>query len=491
MKKSLISVFAAALLVGCSNTNSGELVGVDTEVWKEPNPYGMVYIKNGSFTMGANDQDANWASNGQSKVVSVDAFWMDETEITNSEYRQFVNWVRDSIVMEKLVAAEGDESEFAVHNKKSGDVFYKSGNRPNDKNNESIKKQPSLNWNAKIPWSKPTEDQEMIIDSMFYSDEESLGYTKELNGQLLNYQYRWIDYNQAALKRNRFNSNKGMYETDLSQLEKGKDSAAVLVKKDTSYIDEYGHIINTTKFVQLTSRKDFISSRIINIYPDTLCWIRDFSFAYNEPYMKLYFCHSGYSQYPVVGVTWEQASAFAHWRSKYYNIAQIAAGQHIVQDYRLPTETEWEYAARGGRNISMYPWGGEYIRTARGCYLANFKPMHGNYVADGWMATAKVGSFPPNDYGLYDMAGNVAEWTSSAFHESTYSFLNDMNPSYNYYAHADDPDVMKRKVIRGGSWKDIGYYLQCGARTYEYQTESRSFIGFRCVRSVIGANYQN
>jgi formylglycine-generating enzyme required for sulfatase activity len=107
------------------------------------------------------------------------------------------------------------------------------------------------------------------------------------------------------------------------------------------------------------------------------------------------------------------------------------------------------------------------------------------------MIAAKVGSFPPNDYGLYDMSGNVAEWTSSAYHESNYSFVNDLNPSYNYNAKANDPEIMKRKVIRGGSWKDIGHYLQCGARTYEYQTETRSYIGFRCVRSIIGANYEN
>ncbi|MBP7210199.1 MAG: SUMF1/EgtB/PvdO family nonheme iron enzyme [Paludibacteraceae bacterium] len=491
MKKLLISLIVTTLLVGCSSQGSGELVGVEGYSWKEPNPYGMVYIKPGSFTMGANDQDANWAASTQAKVVSIDAFWMDETEITNREYKQFVYWVRDSIVREKLINAEGDESEFVTKNKKTGDVVYKRGNRPNDKEKENMERLPKLNWDEKIPWTKPTEEQAKAVDSMFYSDEESIAYTVELNGQILNYKYRWIDYEQAALKRNKFNSNKGRYESDLSMLGKGKDSADVMITKDTSYIDENGHIINKTMFVELRGRRDFISSRIINVYPDTLCWIRDFTYAYNEPYMKMYFYHDGYGDYPVVGVSWEQASAFCHWRTTYFNNAQIKSKQPIVQDYRLPTESEWEYAARGGRNLSMYPWGGTYIRTAKGCFLGNFKPMHGNYVADGWMVSAKVGSFPPNDYGLYDMAGNVAEWTSSAFHESNYSFVNDLNPSYNYNARSSDPEIMKRKVIRGGSWKDIGYYLQCATRTYEYQTETKSYIGFRCVRSIIGANYQD
>ena len=470
MKKVLFSLLAVVTFVGCSNKGSGELVGVKGDAWQDPTPYGMVYIKSGSFTMGSNDQDANWALATQSKVVSIDAFWMDETEITNREYKQFVFWVKDSIVRGKL--ADAGDDNYRISQDKQGNELTK----------------PHLNWNKKIPWTKPTEEQQEAIKSMYYGEDESIALTPELNGQILNYKYSWIDYNQAALKRNKFNTNKGKFESDISMLGKGKDSADVMIKKDTAYIDEQGYIVNKTRFVELKNRRDFISSKIINVYPDTLCWIRDFTYAYNEPYMKMYFYHDGYGDYPVVGVNWEQASAFCHWRTYFYNHAQIQNKQHIVQDYRLPTESEWEYAARGGRDLSMYPWGGNYIRTAKGCFLGNFKPMHGNYTVDGHMVAAKVASFPPNDYGLYDMAGNVAEWTSSAYHESNYSFVNDLNPSYQYNAKASDPEIMKRKVIRGGSWKDIGYYLQCGTRTYEYQTENRCYIGFRGVRSVIGAN---
>ena len=509
MKKLLAPLFALAILSSCSNSSSGELVGVKSESWTEPNPYGMVFIKQGSFTMGLNDQDATWAASTQSKVVSIDAFWMDETEITTREYKQFVYWVKDSIAREKLITAEEEDpgwetSAYVDRRKKElayesdnedaakGAVLYKTGGRPNDSEEAVENRRPKINWKEEIPWSKPTsEAQAKALDSMYYSSEEAISPSLEVNGHILNYKYLWIDYNQAALKRNKYNPNKGRYENDLSLLGKGKDSADVMVKKDTSYVDENGYIVNKTMFVELKSRRDFISSRIINVYPDTLCWIRDFTYAYNEPYMKMYFHHDGYGDYPVVGVNWEQASAFCHWRTQYYNSAQVSMGNPIVQDYRLPTESEWEYAARGGRELSMYPWGGTYVRTAKGCFLGNFKPMHGNYTVDGYMIAAKVGSFPPNDYGLYDMSGNVAEWTSSAYHESNYSFVNDLNPSYNYNSKSNDPQIMTRKVIRGGSWKDIGFYLQCGARTYEYQTEARSYIGFRCVRSVIGANYQN
>ncbi|OQX96360.1 MAG: gliding motility-associated lipoprotein, partial [Bacteroidetes bacterium 4572_128] len=150
------------------------------------------------------------------------------------------------------------------------------------------------------------------------------------------------------------------------------------------------------------------------------------------------------------------------------------------------TESEWEYAARGGLALSMYPWGGPYTRNYSGCFIANFKPLRGNYVDDGGIRTLQVTTYDPNEFGLYDMAGNVAEWTSNAFDESAYSFTHDLSPNYEYNAIPDDPPALKRKVVRGGSWKDIAYYLQTGTRTYEYQDTSKCYIGFRCVRSYMG-----
>jgi gliding motility-associated lipoprotein GldK len=163
-----------------------------------------------------------------------------------------------------------------------------------------------------------------------------------------------------------------------------------------------------------------------------------------------------------------------------------SVGQFFVQDYRLPMESEWEYASRGGLDLAVYPWGGPYTRNDKGCFLANFKPMRGDYVDDGGLHTVEVAIYEANDYGLYDMAGNVSEWTANAFDESAYSFTHDMNPYYKYHALSDDPPAMKRKVVRGGSWKDIGYYLQNAVRTYEYQDTAKAYIGFRCVRSYMG-----
>jgi len=138
-----------------------------------------------------------------------------------------------------------------------------------------------------------------------------------------------------------------------------------------------------------------------------------------------------------------------------------------------------EWAARGGRASAKYPWGNPYLSNAKGCLLANFKPHRGNYDADGYEYTAPANAYSANDYGLYNMAGNVAEWCEDAFEENASAVTWDLN-SIN--RDATNP----RKVVRGGSWKDIGYYLETGTRTFEYEKNKRSYVGFRCVMRYLG-----
>lgn len=206
----------------------------------------------------------------------------------------------------------------------------------------------------------------------------------------------------------------------------------------------------------------------------------------NEPYVRLYFSHAGYNDYPVVGVSWEQANAFCRLAAPALLKGSVGRNAVVIEPYRLPTEAEWEYAARAGKNENKFPWTGNLPMAEKGCFYANFKPDDGNYVKDGNLITSPVGSYSPNEFGLYDMAGNVSEWTSTAYTEAVSQNTSDLNPEYKYNAAKEDPYRMKRKVVRGGSWKDVSNFIRSDIRMWEYQNEQRSYIGFRCVRSQIG-----
>jgi sulfatase modifying factor 1 len=229
------------------------------------------------------------------------------------------------------------------------------------------------------------------------------------------------------------------------------------------------------------SRSDVIRKEAVKIYPDTTVWIRDFEYSYNEPMHNDYFWHQAYGDYPVVGISWEQAKAFCQWRTLYKNSSQKSKGKEFVNSFRLPSEAEWEYAARGGLDGATFPWGGPYAKNDRGCFMANFKPLRGNYAADQALYTVEADAYEPNDYNLYNMAGNVAEWTMSSYHSSSYEFSSTINPNVN-------DESYNRKVVRGGSWKDVAYYLQVSSRDYEVDTIQRSYIGFRTVQDYLGTD---
>jgi len=222
----------------------------------------------------------------------------------------------------------------------------------------------------------------------------------------------------------------------------------------------------------------------VSVYPDTTVWIKDFNYSYNDPMHQDYFYHPAYQDYPVVGVNWYQAQAFCNWRTKNKSDNMRNKKNSIANSsFRLPTEAEWEYAARGGLEFSKYPWGGPNITSDRGCFLANFKPVRGNYAVDGALYTVEVQSFNANDYGLYNMAGNVSEWTNSSYNPNSYYMGSTMN------ANVEDR-ANNRKITRGGSWKDVAYFLEVSTRDFEYGDTARSYIGFRTVQSKLGANNQ-
>lgn len=469
MKKLILIFIATLTMVSCGTTRSqrtsvgGEVTGVSGIAWTEPTPYGMILIDRGSIKMGPAEADSVWGIEASARGISVDGFWMDETEITNSKYKQFVFWVRDSIIRERLAdPAYGGNEAFKIEEDRDGNPI-----------------KPHLNWNKAIPWKNANEDELRAIESVYRTN--PITGVRELDPAQLIYRYETYNMTEAVKRKNRLDATRRDYNTDHEV-----DYTLPMISKDTAYINDEGKIIRQTINRQLTGDYDFINTYIVNIYPDTTCWVNDFENARNDVYVRMYFSNAGYNDYPVVGVSWEQANAFCAWRTEFLRRSLGRQGVY-VEPYRLPTEAEWEFAARAGIDKNKYPWDGDLPLTERdGCFYANFKPNEGNYVKDGNIITSRVGTYSPNDFGLYDMAGNVSEWTSTAYTESIDQLTNDLNPEYRYDAAVEDPYKMTRKIVRGGSWKDVAHNIRSDIRMWEYQNEQRSFIGFRCVRSHVG-----
>ena len=462
----LPTLLATVLLASCMGTGKystmgGEVTGISGTAINEPAPYGMVLVERGSIKIGEAEADSLWGITTPVKDISVDAFWMDETEVSNAKYRQFVYWVRDSIIRERLAdPAYGGDETFKITEDQYGEPIT-----------------PYLNWSKPIPWKKPTEDEQRAIESVYMIN--PVTGEKMLDASQMNYRYEIYDYTQAALRKHRLNPEERNRNTDIPT-----DYAEVIISKDTAYIDDEGRIINETVTRPLSSPYDFLNTYIINIYPDTTCWVNDFPNSNNEVYLNLYFSHPNYSEYPVVGVSWEQANAFCAWRTDYL-LRGMRGQAKYIQRYRLPSEAEWEYAARG-KEGAKFPWESGDTKSDKGCYYANYKPGEGNYTKDGNLITSKCGIYSANSNGLYDMAGNVAEWTSTVYTEAGVLQMSDINPDLQYRAAKEDPYSMKKKTVRGGSWKDPVRFIQGATRAYEYQNESRSYVGFRCVRSYSG-----
>ncbi|NQX77386.1 gliding motility lipoprotein GldK [Gilvibacter sp.] len=447
MKKLFAIVAFAALLVSCNSTDRGELVGAKGKKWHPEKPFGMTLIPGGSFIMGKADDDIVAVNDAPTRTVTVRSFYMDETEITNAEYRQFVNWVRDSTVRLRLAiladevgATPGDDGigEFAFVDQENTDDMTPYEKYMYDNYfgmGDDYYAGRKINRDIDILWDTseyPDEYYAEVMDTMYIPIEEAYNGQRTIDVSKLNFQYSYMDIQAAA---------------------RDKDKR----------------------------RKDFIIKDTVNVYPDTTVWIKDFNYSYNEPMHNDYFWHEAYGEYPVVGVNWKQAKAFCAWRTLYKNAYQKSRRRQYVNSFRLPGEAEWEYAARGGLESATFPWGGPYAKNDRGCFMANFKPLRGDYAADQALYTVEADAYEPNDYNLYNMAGNVSEWVASSYDPNSYDYSSTINPNVN------DKNNM-RKVIRGGSWKDVAYFLQVSTRDYEYADSARSYIGFRTVQDYMGTD---
>jgi formylglycine-generating enzyme required for sulfatase activity len=366
----------------------GQLMGVpDREGWYQETPFGMVQIPGGTFYMGQADEDVAASQINFNRQITVSSFLMDSEEITNNEYRQFLNFI------------------------------------------DTISQDPNEGY-----WTQQ-------------------------------------------------------------------------VKQDVT--------------------------------PNPNVWDTEFAYHMGDKMTQYYFSHQAFDDYPVVGISWESAAKFTEWRTEHLNIGREedqsgggglfggkkkkaqadpgvqglggpgqlgaqpqgagGAGQPNTTfkstlpiekrypNFRLPTEAEWEYASRGGREIIKYPWGGPYTRNKSGCFLANFKPGRGNYDDDGYPYTAPVNAFLPNNFNLFNMAGNVAEWCLDDFSPIYNPLVWDLNPLFLYKDIEKNSPHYGKKVVRGGAWNDISYYIQSGTLSYEYRDVESASIGFRCAMDYLGS----
>lgn len=344
----------------------------------------------------------------------------------------------------------------------------------------------------------------------------------------------------------------GALEEDITN---SRDNRERTVSIQSFYMDE-SEITNLNYLEYLNAVQRDSSEEVYKAaLPDTTVWANPLSF--NDSYVTQYLRYPAFRLYPVVGVSWVQASDYAIWRTEAVNsnlagkaggsgkkkggfslkrkskqadpaLAEATTAQApklglesgvILPDYRLPTEAEWEYAAKAligtqymdenQVNQRIYPWDGSSVRNPKkgrkqGQMLANFKRGRGDYAGiagrsnDGAIITQEVYAYPPNDFGLYNMAGNVNEWVYDVYRPLSFEDVNDLNPirRNGYLDDAKNYDTKnkqsliddKQRVFKGGSWSDVAYWLSPGTRRFLDQDSATATIGFRCAMIAGGRN---
>ncbi len=258
------------------------------------------------------------------------------------------------------------------------------------------------------------------------------------------------------------------------------------------------------------------SGQNIAIYPDTLVWIRDFAYSYNEPMTKRYFSHPAYGNYPVVGINQLQAMAYCDWKTLQWNIELVAMNEKKFRfEVRLPSSDEWEYAAqadypflltdstqRKAYRTVMYSQRFENngYRYNFGKYFDQSGLLIKSFGNDGFFYTAPGNTYKPGRNGLYNLIGNVAEWTASnggyqplynsaGENEELATFRKKFpnSPFKTMDEKGIDAYLKKYVIVKGGSWStDELFYLEPGANQYFFpDSTSHSFLGFRIAVSIV------
>lgn len=504
-------------------------------------PPGMVYIRGGSTKIKYNQSSTDTNSY---RKVALSAFFMDKTEVTNQQYRKFVNWVIDSIAITKYLK---DDKYYIEDVKDKNATASTAAVPPTPPAPPAPLDSAQLAAGATPPPAIPPT----VTDSSRMAAAKTDTVRRRIDWSKVNHE-KLFDTKNAEVR---------------SKLQPMLDENGNIKKE--MYVFDFTYL-KTNGSANPKEKKNKYVTEPINIYPNEKVWQDDLSNSQTDLYVENYFKAPPFDDYPVVGVTWMQARAYCAWRSlvaeKYYNMPDYMKYYHLI--YTLPSEAQWVYAAQGYydmiRNTSdtlakpealklpsdstvtphdsayvamvakhaaedsaynaivderkaaaegnMYI--GDYlnfrkrknavytiegrevidstpIHKDRDGMLANFKQDEGEYNDDGGSLTLPVMAYAPNEFGLYNMEGNVSEWMMDAYSPSAFYFVSDLNPVLLYDADSTDSDAMRRKVVRGGSFmsnaKSLGPYY----RDLELQNLSHCYLGFRCVIQAPEIMYKN
>ena len=373
------------------------------------------------------------------------------------------------------------------------------------------------NPSARNPGSTSTTTNLEYFSDAFAEEDEEGFVVADFGGQTPGPNQVFVQGGRAVL---------GTYEEDVFFTH---DNVERTVTVQSFYLDQTEianiHWLEYLFYIQRDSSEAFYLSAL----PDTTVWEKEL--AYNTPYVSNYLRYPGFRYYPVVGVSWNQAVDYCRWRTEavnkqkaieYYgedyidgDIPPVESGVYLPE-FRLPTEAEWEYAAYGqvGNQFldenqtqrRLYPWDGRTIRSSKsgsvGKFQANFKRGRGDYAGiagalnDAGFVTTSIYEYAPNDFGLYNMAGNVNESVFDIYRPLNFQDMEDLNPIRKSDFLDDEEDYDSEnfnsmisnasRVYKGGSWADGAMWLSPGTRRFLDQDSSAATIGFRCATTALG-----
>lgn len=522
-------------------------------------PPGMVYIPGGSVTIKYSQSSTDTNSK---KRVSLSSFYIDKTEITNQQYRMFTEWVIDSIAVVNYL--KDDWYFLDPPPAQKAEIVNTMVATVDTTGAPKDTVLTSLGGDIPAPaTATPTVAPAVAsVDTTIKMADTAQKFTTssaitDSNGNIIRRRINW-----ARVKH------KDIFENGDDEI---KAKIAPMFDPVTGKIKEELYVYNFTYLKATGTNRNVkigeYATEPINIFPDERIWFKDLNNSQVEILVENYFTQPPFDDYPVVGVTWKQARAFAAWRShtnnEYADIAEYL--KYYKLQYSLPSEAQWVYAAgkdirnsnepvlepepepaptpadttataaldSAGNPIAVIPPSDtttlastdgiptsvadeetpkkekkkkkkkkdeeeeapEEIVIAKedsnnpplvdkdrdGNLLVNFKQEEGDYAEDGANFTLPVMSYAPNEFGVYNMVGNVSEWVLDAYSPSAFAFVSDVNPVLLYDADPKDADAMKRKVVRGGSFVSNAKALSPFTRDFELQDNVHCYIGFRCV----------